>query len=176
MAVAITVAPGSGDPSPARARAPAAPIPPAAETGRFNVGLFERCCDCTGRTCCSFATPCFPLAQILEKLVANGVAVPFGYNSFLAIYAFFVAITLTLSTVYNLPLFGMANAFQFVVLMLGRAAVRERYGIGDPGLSVEDCCAAWFCTPCSIIQLSHQLWRKPENLGCDGGKRVAFIA
>lgn len=70
--------------------------------------------------------------------------------------------------------FNLYGLYLFVCIFIMRYGVRLKYAI--PGGGCSDCCASFFCAPCVLTQLQHQLWTRPaRDPGCNCGPEFAHV-
>jgi Cys-rich protein (TIGR01571 family) len=149
-------------------------------SGRWRDGL----CDCCAFGCCHplfcLTFWCYPcsLGQVLHRMKLNFCAQPTADGQYpatsafkiffgIAIAVYLLQVILAFATGRNVGGFlSFALAiFCFIVTMLLRTNVRERYSI--PGSCLEDCCCSFWCMQCTICQLArHTADFKTYPAGC----------
>jgi len=147
--------------------------------GKFRFDLCERCCTCQADCWMAWCCGCFPVAQMLEKLVVNGTSTCLNYNSFLFVYFPLLLLEIILYSVMDednsLRVYMRFLWILFTVgLTLIRQKVREHYNI--QGSFCADCCCSCCCTVCVTTQLVGQMWVLPSRTpGCDMSKSPASM-
>lgn len=121
-------------------------------------------CDCCTVACVpscvmAYFCPCISLGQLSQKVDSL---------SFWAVVGIYLAITIvsiiiSVTTGYNLN--ALQGLFLFVVCLIVRQRVRSHLSI--PGDGCEDCACSFFCTCCTIAQMTRTVFNYQEGDGCD---------
>ena len=146
-------------------------VPKMRELTKWNVDLFERCCSCTGN--CWLTWLCFCPIISVHSRSSNMHTIEGEHQrkkTFIASYS--CVIMCLLLTIFVSPIFF--QVFLLTLAIIARIQIRKFYNI--EGNNLLDCCTGFWCTPCSIIQLSHQIWDNPEDIpGCDCGESSLHV-
>jgi len=137
-----------------------APPPNVPSSSGFRTSLFSEWCNPNGLCFMAWFCSCFPIAQIMGR-VENAEASSKGaqlrdskYKKVLAVSAVLFVANVFMGT-------NALGLFLLVVLYQARVKVRDMYGLARRPW--EDCCVSCFCGPCSVLQLAHQLWSRPDE-------------
>jgi hypothetical protein len=95
----------------------------------WKVGLFERCCDCTGFCWFAWCCGCFPLAQIAGRMRSDAASDMFGHLLRVDKFNFVITVFGILWFVQPSGVLHPFSMYFFAVLFFARVAVRERYRI-----------------------------------------------
>jgi len=126
----------------------------------WRVGLFEKCCDCSGFCFMAWCCGCFTIAQISGRLAAldsdanSDVVRHKEYKRVLLI----IAILFMLNVMFGINLIGFGCIY---FIWVARSKIISIWKFRSPNCCVESltiCC----CGPCSLIQTAHQLWMEPS--------------
>ncbi len=140
-------------------------VPKMNNLSRWNVDLFEKCCNCSGN--CWFTWCCFcPTLSAYSRSInvaSHGMDQRrSAFNTALSC----IILCLLLSIFIGPAIF---NIYIFFLAFFARLQVRKFFDIEGNGCL--DCLTSLFCAPCSIIQISNQLWDSPDDIpGCDPGQ------
>lgn len=158
----------------------------------WKVGLFERCCDCTGFCWFAWCCGCFPLAQIAGRMRSDAASDMFGHLLRVDKFNFVITVFGILWFVQPSGVLHPFSMYFFAVLFFARVAVRERYRISGSYITgtffqpissrivhlkysnqfpssslspfLSDCLSSFFCSTCTLIQIANQIWSNPTRV------------
>jgi len=126
-----------------------------------NVGEWRgNTCDCCSIACCpatmmAWCCPCFPLGQLANKfgVMEHWVVVTIILGGMI--------IAAIVATTTGIPLQGLIGLFVFIMVFVIRGKARAKLNI--PGDCCEDCCCSFFCTCCTLAQMSRTVYNYREG-------------
>ena len=144
--------------------------------GRWRDGIFD-CCTlgcCNSQFCLTFWFPACALGQILTRMKLDACGRPLNgrelaWSAFklffflTAVYMVMCWVTEIIVDTYDVEevdtLFCILEMIGFLFVLIvtirARAHIRGRYNIPEKRcVGCEDCCCAFFCSPCTICQMS----------------------
>jgi Cys-rich protein (TIGR01571 family) len=128
--------------------------------GVWRTSICDNCCNCEPESWMAWCCNCFSAGQIagkLQHLQAEVYCLNFG----LIVGVWFVLLVLGIilpSYVSSLFLF-LHVWWIFIVCTMLRYSMRKRLSI--PGNLCTDCLGSFFCLPCFLTQMTHQLYTSP---------------
>jgi Cys-rich protein (TIGR01571 family) len=140
--------------------------------GRWHHDIFEKCCDVGGHCFMAWCCSVFPLAQISEKHKFLGVRST-GFQTVLII-ACVVSLIDLITHIFTRESTWLLGMFCAILCCQLRGVTRKVLQI--KGSEFDDCLLSFFCTPCTIIQITGTLWKQPNDVpGCTIDERAAYV-